>query len=158
MFPNFMDRMAQSYSNLNEVDRNDVAKANPSARYYPDPKGNSGEEIEWCQYMKRWWDNALAPDGRAGDRVVIAYPANGVHEEELFLLDEKMNSRIKQNWFSGLNLSYDSKTKLRNHIGKKNWAQVLKMLKFHIVTWKYFLDDDVKRVLIDQVDRVAKNL
>ncbi|KAI5198888.1 glycoside hydrolase [Aureobasidium subglaciale] len=159
MFPNFMNRLAQGYSNLANIDRNDVSKANPGARYYTEPKSDAGdEEISWCQYMERWWNNARAPDGRAGDRVVIAYPANKVHEDEMFLLDEKMNSRIKQNWFSGLNLSYDSKAKLQKYIAEEKWAEALKALKFHVVTWKYFLDDDVKRVLVDQVDRVATNL
>lgn len=146
-----MNYAARLFSNLKISDPN---FSNAQARFYPEPRYGKGDaQLPWCYYISLWWSYDPA---RANDQVAMSYPSNNNHEDEFFLLHKKMNSNIKQNWFSWNKLAYTDS--IDGWINDRNWAMALSACKAHIVTWKYFLDTDVQTVLVQQANRVATNM
>lgn len=154
-FPNFMNYAARLFSDLNDDHKpSHPGFSNGEARTFPDPQmGGDAQDTPWCPYMTQWWS---AMDASANNQVANSYPSTATNTEEFFLLHMKMNSNVKQNWFTWVTLAWSDY--IDDWIKERKWSMAVTACKAHIVTWKYLLDPDVQTVLTAQVDRLAKRL
>ncbi|KAI9923857.1 hypothetical protein MW887_008162 [Aspergillus wentii] len=155
MLPQFFQEYSKRWSNL------EGQKTNPDARSLPDPLGGT-DELTFCEYMPIWWGFEGSRGERrknfiGNDYVAKAYPSNEEYIDEWILLPGDLNSGTKAGWFSGTTLAGTTKLE-KCKIGKEKYNACLRVLKKHILVWKYLGTPEIQTTLIKQVNRVADRL
>ncbi|KAL3439994.1 hypothetical protein BJX65DRAFT_315210 [Aspergillus insuetus] len=127
---------------------------NSNARTYETPDKGDKTKVPWCQWMQRWWqpEDSFNSNNDLGS----VYPGKANYVKEILLLEKYLNGVVKQGWFSGSRIA--GERSMKGWIRNKQWDNVAKILKAHILGWQYYYVDDIKDNLIRLVNRVEKRL
>ncbi|KAF4226516.1 hypothetical protein CNMCM6805_004439 [Aspergillus fumigatiaffinis] len=148
----FFNYWAKNWSQLQGKN----AAVNLNARKYPNPLKGQIETIPWCQYIKTWWVPTKVPFN-ANNELGSVYPGYHWHyTDEIVLYASGLNTKIKQGWFSG-NLLYHQKS-MPGYIEAGRWDEVARDMKLHILGWKYYYFDEIKKTLVKQSNRIYEKL
>ncbi|KAJ0420269.1 hypothetical protein BJY00DRAFT_313208 [Aspergillus carlsbadensis] len=149
----FFNAQGMQWSNLT----NPGAPANQAARKYTNPTKGATDQMAWCAYMYKWWQNITDTKYMANSVLGNEFP--GYHwryTDEMVLLEAGFNQQVKNGWFSGKRLYHEGS--MNGYIRAHSWFPLAKTLKAHILMWQYYNIDSIKKTPVKQANRIEAKL